>query len=100
MKLSESLLIQNHKMDLKIPSTGQKRVVIIGGGFGGIEVAKALKDQDVQIVLLDKHNYHCFQPLLYQVATGGLEPKYCISAQKVDAKYSERTFPLSRSAEH
>ncbi len=74
MKLSESLLIQNHKMDLKIPSTGQKRVVIIGGGFGGIEVAKALKDQDVQIVLLDKHNYHCFQPLLYQVATGGLEP--------------------------
>lgn len=67
-------LIQKHKMDLKIPSTGQKRVVIIGGGFGGIEIAKALKDQDVQIVLLDKHNYHCFQPLLYQVATGGLEP--------------------------
>lgn len=61
-------------MDLKIPSTGQKRVVIIGGGFGGIEIAKSLKNQDVQIVLLDKHNYHCFQPLLYQVATGGLEP--------------------------
>lgn len=61
-------------MDLKIPSTGQKRLVIIGGGFGGIEIAKALKNQDIQIVLLDKHNYHCFQPLLYQVATGGLEP--------------------------
>ncbi|MBK9328067.1 MAG: NAD(P)/FAD-dependent oxidoreductase [Sphingobacteriales bacterium] len=61
-------------MDLKIPYTGQKRVVIIGGGFGGIELAKALKNQDVQIVLLDKHNYHTFQPLLYQVATGGLEP--------------------------
>ncbi|HMV15868.1 MAG TPA: NAD(P)/FAD-dependent oxidoreductase [Chitinophagales bacterium] len=61
-------------MDLKIPSTGKKRVVIIGGGFGGIEVAKKLKNLDVQIVLLDKHNYHCFQPLLYQVATGGLEP--------------------------
>lgn len=61
-------------MDLKIPSTGQKRVVIIGGGFGGIEIAKCLKNQDLQIVLLDKHNYHCFQPLLYQVATGGLEP--------------------------
>lgn len=61
-------------MDLKIPSTAQKRLVIIGGGFGGIEIAKALKNQDIQIVLLDKHNYHCFQPLLYQVATGGLEP--------------------------
>jgi len=61
-------------VDLKIPSTRQKRLVIIGGGFGGIEIAKALKNQDIQIVLLDKHNYHCFQPLLYQVATGGLEP--------------------------
>lgn len=61
-------------MDLKIPSTGQKRVVVIGGGFGGIEIAKTLKNQDIQVVMLDKHNYHCFQPLLYQVATGGLEP--------------------------
>jgi NADH dehydrogenase len=61
-------------LDLKIPSTGQKRLVIIGGGFGGIEMAKRLKNQDLQIVMLDKHNYHCFQPLLYQVATGGLEP--------------------------
>ena len=61
-------------MDLKIPSTGQKRLVIIGGGFGGIEIAKKLKNQPLQIVMLDKHNYHCFQPLLYQVATGGLEP--------------------------
>ncbi|MCC6583957.1 MAG: NAD(P)/FAD-dependent oxidoreductase [Chitinophagales bacterium] len=61
-------------MDLKIPSTGQKRLVIIGGGFGGIELTKRLKNQDIQVVMLDKHNYHCFQPLLYQVATGGLEP--------------------------
>ena len=61
-------------MDLKIPSTNQKRLVIIGGGFGGIEIARLLKNHDIQIVLLDKHNYHCFQPLLYQVATGGLEP--------------------------
>lgn len=50
------------------------RVVIIGGGFGGIELAKKLKNKPVQVVMLDRHNYHTFQPLLYQVATGGLEP--------------------------
>ncbi|MDB5145172.1 MAG: dehydrogenase-like protein [Mucilaginibacter sp.] len=48
-------------------------VVIIGGGFGGLEVAKALADEPVEVLLLDKHNYHTFQPLLYQVATGSLE---------------------------
>jgi NADH dehydrogenase len=48
-------------------------VVIIGGGFGGIQVAKQLADKPVDVILLDKHNYHTFQPLLYQVATGGLE---------------------------
>ena len=49
------------------------QVVIIGGGFGGLEVAKALADQPVDVLILDKHNYHTFQPLLYQVATGSLE---------------------------
>ncbi|HTD41175.1 MAG TPA: NAD(P)/FAD-dependent oxidoreductase [Mucilaginibacter sp.] len=48
-------------------------VVIVGGGFGGLEVAKALADQPVDVLMLDKHNYHTFQPLLYQVATGSLE---------------------------
>lgn len=48
-------------------------VVIIGGGFGGLEVAKALADKPVNVLMLDKHNYHTFQPLLYQVATGSLE---------------------------
>jgi NADH dehydrogenase len=51
----------------------KKKIVIIGGGFGGIELAKKLKKKNVDIVILDKHNYHTFQPLLYQVATGGLE---------------------------
>lgn len=49
------------------------KIVIIGGGFGGIELAKRLKNKEVEILMLDRHNYHTFQPLLYQVATGGLE---------------------------
>ncbi|MGY3213328.1 NAD(P)/FAD-dependent oxidoreductase [Mucilaginibacter sp. HD30] len=48
-------------------------VVIVGGGFGGLEVAKKLADAPVEVLMLDKHNYHTFQPLLYQVATGRLE---------------------------
>ncbi|ASZ11373.1 NAD(P)/FAD-dependent oxidoreductase [Chitinophaga pendula] len=57
-----------------IPDTQQPRVVIVGGGFGGINLAKNLKNAPVQVVLLDRNNYHLFQPLLYQVATAGLEP--------------------------
>ncbi|MFD2864425.1 NAD(P)/FAD-dependent oxidoreductase [Mucilaginibacter antarcticus] len=49
------------------------QVVIIGGGFAGLEVAKQLADKPVEVLMLDKHNYHTFQPLLYQVATGSLE---------------------------
>lgn len=48
-------------------------VVIIGAGFGGLRVAKGLEDKPVDVLMLDKHNYHVFQPLLYQVATGSLE---------------------------
>ncbi|RYY16271.1 MAG: FAD-binding protein, partial [Cytophagaceae bacterium] len=52
----------------KIEDTGVPRVVIVGGGFGGLELAKALADAPVQVVLIDKQNYHGFWPLLYQVA--------------------------------
>ncbi|HEX9981215.1 MAG TPA: NAD(P)/FAD-dependent oxidoreductase [Flavobacterium sp.] len=58
---------------MNIPKTNLPRIVIIGGGFAGISMAKKLRKQNVQLVLLDRHNYHNFQPLLYQVATGGLE---------------------------
>lgn len=47
-------------------------VVIVGGGFGGLYAAKSLADKDVKVTLIDKRNFHLFQPLLYQVATGGL----------------------------
>jgi NADH dehydrogenase len=60
--------------DLNIPKTNSLRVVIIGGGFAGLNLAKSLKRKGMQVVMLDKHNYHTFQPLLYQVATAGLEP--------------------------
>lgn len=56
-----------------IPETGMPRVVIVGGGFGGINLAKKLKKAPVQVVMLDRNNYHLFQPLLYQVSTAGLE---------------------------
>ena len=59
---------------MNLPQTDKKRLVIIGGGFAGISLAKKLKDLNVQLVMIDKHNYHTFQPLLYQVSTSGLEP--------------------------
>ncbi|WP_298793849.1 NAD(P)/FAD-dependent oxidoreductase [uncultured Allomuricauda sp.] len=59
---------------MNIPQSSLPRIVIVGGGFGGIALAKKLSKKEIQVVLLDKHNYHTFQPLLYQVSTGGLEP--------------------------
>lgn len=61
-------------MEINIPVSDLPRVVVVGGGFGGIELIKRLKNKAFQLVLIDKNNYHTFQPLLYQVATAGLEP--------------------------
>ena len=52
----------------------KSRIVIVGGGFGGLCAAQALKDADVSVTLVDRTNYHLFQPLLYQVAMAGLSP--------------------------
>lgn len=60
--------------EVNIPETHVPRLVIVGGGFGGLELVKTLKNKDIQVVLIDRNNYHTFQPLLYQVATAGLEP--------------------------
>ncbi|MBS7565249.1 NAD(P)/FAD-dependent oxidoreductase [Mucilaginibacter sp. Bleaf8] len=54
-------------------TTGKPRIVIIGGGFAGINLGRTLRSQDVEIIMLDKHNYHTFQPLLYQIAIGAIE---------------------------
>lgn len=53
---------------------GRPRVVIIGGGFGGLRAARCLRDRDVDVLLIDRQNFHTFLPLLYEVATAGLEP--------------------------
>lgn len=58
---------------LNIPDSGRKRVVIVGCGFGGLTIAKKLKDSGYQVVIIDKHNYHQFPPLFYQVASAGLD---------------------------
>lgn len=61
-------------LTLTIPESEYPRVIIVGGGFAGLNLAKGLRKQHMQVVLLDKNNFHTFQPLLYQVATSGLEP--------------------------
>lgn len=61
-------------MKVNIERTDKKRIVIVGGGLGGLELAFKLVDDDYQVVLIDKNNYHQFPPLIYQVASGGLEP--------------------------
>jgi NADH dehydrogenase len=57
-----------------VPVKISKKVVIIGGGFGGLYAAKAFRGNSIQVTLIDRRNFHLFQPLLYQVATGGLSP--------------------------
>lgn len=62
-------------MDTQQRSTdNQPHVVIIGAGFGGLQATKALSDAPVRVTVIDRHNYHLFQPMLYQVATAGLSP--------------------------
>src|SRR5690242_3041516 len=56
-----------------IPESGYPRVVIIGAGFAGINLVKALRKKPFQVVMINRNNYHLFQPLLYQVAMAGLE---------------------------
>jgi len=57
-----------------LPKPKYKRIVIVGGGFGGLKLARLLYQSGYQVVVIDRNNYHQFQPLLYQIATAGLEP--------------------------
>ncbi len=81
---------------MNIPQSPNPRIVIIGGGFAGIALAKKLRNKHLQVVLLDKHNYHTFQPLLYQVATGGLEAgSIAYPIRKVIQEYRDFYFRLT-----
>lgn len=81
---------------MNIPRSSFPRIVIIGGGFAGISIAKKLRNKNVQVVLLDKHNYHNFQPLMYQVATGGLEPdSIAYPIRKIVQEYKDFYFRLA-----
>ena len=61
-------------MDFNVPNVGKKRVVIVGGGFGGLKLANKLCNSGFQVVLVDRNNYHQFLPMIYEVASAGLEP--------------------------
>ena len=61
-------------MSFNIERNGKKRIIIVGGGFGGLKLAKKLKNSGMQVVLIDKNNYHQFPPLIYQIASAGMEP--------------------------
>jgi NADH dehydrogenase len=74
MEAAASKQPKQHRITMRIPETDRLWVVVIGGGFAGLALVRELAKSEVQIVLIDKHNYHTFIPLLYQVATAGLSP--------------------------
>ncbi|HYL68910.1 MAG TPA: NAD(P)/FAD-dependent oxidoreductase [Candidatus Limnocylindria bacterium] len=80
--------------------TNRHRVVIIGGGFGGLSAARQLKHVPVDVTLLDRCNYHLFQPLLYQVATGALSPANIAAPLRHVLKNQKNTKVLLAEATH
>ena len=82
---------------MNIPESSFPRIVIIGGGFAGVNLAKSLANKNLQVVLLDKHNYHTFQPLLYQVSSSGLEPdSIAYPLRKIIKKHKTSFFRLAQ----
>jgi NADH:ubiquinone reductase (H+-translocating) len=72
----------------------RRRVVIVGGGFGGLAAARKLRHADVDVTLVDRNNHHLFQPLLYQAAAGALSPSDCASPIRPALKHSDNTTVL------
>lgn len=85
---------------MNIPKSQYPRIVIVGAGFAGLAFAKKLKNKPVQVVMIDKHNYHTFQPLLYQVATGGLEAgSIAYPIRKIIQNFPDCYFRMARVSE-
>jgi NADH dehydrogenase len=81
---------------MNIPKSKNPRIVIIGGGFAGVSLVKQFAKKNIQVVLLDKRNYHTFQPLLYQVSSSGLEPdSIAYPLRKVIKKHDNIFFRLA-----
>ncbi|WP_179316849.1 NAD(P)/FAD-dependent oxidoreductase [Winogradskyella undariae] len=81
---------------MNIPQSNLPRIVIIGGGFAGVNLVKTLANKNVQVVLIDRHNYHTFQPLLYQVSSSGLEPgSIAYPLRKIIKKHDTTFFRLA-----
>jgi NADH dehydrogenase len=78
-------------MPAEATSGGRRKVVIVGGGFGGLAAARRLRHADVDVTLVDRMNHHLFQPLLYQVASGGLSPSDCASPLRPALRRSANT---------
>ena len=82
---------------MNIPESDKKRIVIIGGGFAGLTLGKKLRKSNYQVILIDQNNFHTFQPLLYQVATAGLEPdSITYPIRKVFQKYPDFYFRMAK----
>lgn len=77
---------------MNIPFTNVPRLVVIGGGFAGVALARKMIKENVQLVVLDRHNYHTFQPLLYQVSTSSLEPDSIAYPLRKIVKKGKNTF--------
>jgi NADH:ubiquinone reductase (H+-translocating) len=78
--------------------SARRRVVIVGGGFGGLAAARRLHRADVEVTLVDRRNHHLFQPLLYQAAAGALSPSDCASPIRPALKHSTNTTVLMAEA--
>ena len=83
---------------LKFIGMERKRIVIIGGGFAGLNLARKLAKSDCEIVLVDKQNHHMFQPLFYQVAPGTFQ--YLLPVQGYFQAQEKRRFPVRYRKPH